>query len=1043
MSPERWKQVDNLLRDVLGRPPGERDAFLGQAAAGDRTLEAEVRSLLAAHGEAGSFLETPAMDEAARNLALSQVETQALGDEMAGRSVGHYRIVRKLGSGGMGVVYAAEDTRLDRWPHSNSCPASDRSIPRRADRFQREARAASGLNHPNICTIHEIGEDGGRPSSPWSTGRATSRNGWRRGGWTKGHCWAGGGNGRRAGSGARRGSGPPRHQTRQHLRHQRGQPKILDFGLAQPARDARGAPITEEGMVMGTVRYMSPEQVRGLPLDRRTDLYSFGVVLHEMATGELPAAGAPVRSGLSAELDRIIGKCLEADRERRYGSAAELRTDLERLQAGPAKRFRHSWKLGGAGVLLVGLLIAGYQYQHRVPRFTDKDTIVLADFDNRTGDAIFDDTLRQGLGIELGQSPFLSLASDDRIRGVLPFMGRQKDARLTPEVAREICERIGSTAVVEGSIAPLGSQYVLRLRAANCHTGNVVDAEQVQVARKEDVLEGVSQIGRKFRTKAGESSAMLQQHSTPLFEATTRSLDALRAFTEAQKLIYTSGFDQAILSLRRAVEINPEFAQAYATLGLAYSNVGESRLAAENTRKAYELREHTSDRERLFIEFTYDRQVTGDLEKGRRTLETWARTYPRDAMGHGFLAGYCSIGTGRDEAANREAETSLAIDPDNSPQYSSLAEANLALNRVEEAVRAVERAAGRKRGVEDVFSFRYHIAFLKGDRAAMEREIAQAADNPSALEFLLQAESLIQARAGRVQEARKLRQRAVDTAKQNGRPERATLFEAGGAVWEALYGNAGPARRGAEAALQLSKSRDVEYAAALALQLAGDSATARQLAADLEKRFPADTSVQFTYLPVLRALFDPRKGLEELKRAAPYELAKPGVAFHGFFGVLFAAYLRGERYLAAHQTTEAAAEFQKIIDHYGLVLGDPLGAMARLRLAQAYSMEGNSEKAKGAWGELLKVWKDADPDLRDRQAGQGGGGEDAVKFPRQRPGAAKITLVGPALLGCRRHSCRRRGWQAEAPAHMAKQGWLSRVLRHIRAAAPREMSDFD
>jgi tetratricopeptide (TPR) repeat protein len=490
------------------------------------------------------------------------------------------------------------------------------------------------------------------------------------------------------------------------------------------------------------------------------------------------------------------------------------------------------WKAMLAAAVLWVSFVAGYFYLRAAPKLTDKDTIVLADFTNTTGDPVFDGTLRQGVAIELGQSPFLSLISEERIQRVLPLMGQPKDAHLTPELAREVCQRTGSTAYLGGSIAPLGSQYVLSLRAMDCHTGAVLDEEQVQPARKEDVLNALTQITRKFRTRAGESLATIEKHGTPL-EATTPSIEALNALSAGVKFARSNGEAADVPFVKRAIELDPKFAMAHATLARFYADMGESVLSAGSTRTAYELRDRASDKERFFITFTYDRQVTGNLERALQTLEVWARTYPREVNPHGFMSGFSSQGTGRYETTIKEAEIAIGLDPELTPAYLNLAFACFYLDRMREAEAAIQRLSERKLEIPDLLIARYYLAFLKGDQAGMDQEAVRATGKPETEDWMLHSEALVSARSGQLQLARRMSRRAVDLARQAGERERAAVFAAGASVWEGFFGNAFAARQDAMAALELSKGRDVEYGAAFALALSGDLSSPQALADDL------------------------------------------------------------------------------------------------------------------------------------------------------------------------------------------------------------------
>lgn len=605
---------------------------------------------------------------------------------------------------------------------------------------------------------------------------------------------------------------------------------------------------------------------------------------------------------------------------------------------------------------------------HGTPKLTDKDTIVLAEFINRTGDPVFDGTLRQGLAVELAQSPFLSLISEERIQQMLPLMGQQPDARLTPRIAREICERTGSAAVLEGSIASLGYQYILGLRAKSCRTGDVFYEEQAQAARKEDVLSSLSQIAIKFRTRAGESLATIEKHSAPLAEATTGSLDALKAYSEARRIHISSGGTAALPLYERAIAIDPDFALAYASLAHLYGEVGDSDLAAASATKAWQLRNRTSDAERFFIAASYELRASGNLEKAQQTCEAWGQTYPREVNAHGFLAGIAYPGTAKYTKTVEEAKKALALDPDRPIVYSILASAYIYLDRLADAEETLRRASERKLEIPYYLELRFTIAFLKSDEAGMEREAARGRAKPGLEDGISSQEAFVQAYSGHLQTARTKSRRAVDLAQQTGHRERAALYETGAALREAFFGNAPEARRSAIAALALSNDREVEYGAAFALALSGESSRAQALADDLARRFPEDTSVRFSYLPALRGRFavnhgDSAKAIELLQVAAPYELGTPRSAIHGFFGMLYPIYVRGEARLAAHQGAEAATEFQKILDHRGIVVSDSIGALARLQLGRAFVLAGERAKAKTAYEKFLTLWKDADTDI--------------------------------------------------------------------------------
>lgn len=628
------------------------------------------------------------------------------------------------------------------------------------------------------------------------------------------------------------------------------------------------------------------------------------------------------------------------------------------------------WAWIAAGVVAVLIVAVGaWRLLQPAPAvLTSKDTIVLADFANSTGDPVFDGTLRQGLAVQLEQSPFLNLIPEQRISRTLGLMGRPADAPLTGETAREVCERTGAGAVVEGSIVMLGNQYVLGLRARNCRTGQVLDEEQEQAARKEDVLNALSLMARRFRGRVGESLATVDKYSTPLAEATTSSLEALKEYSVGWQVHAARGATASLPLFRRATELDPQFAMAHASLGRIYADLDQSDLASASIERAWQLRDRASETEKFFLSANYQSLVTGNLEAAQQTCEAWAQAYPREVRPHLILAGMVHKTPGRYEKALTEAQKAIELDPDFAMGYYSLGVNNVYLGRVDEAETALRAATARGLDVDEFIMLAHDIDFLKGDENAMQHEAARARARPGGENWMSAREAFVAAYSGHLKRARDISRRAVVQAQQAGQPERAALWEAGAAVREALFGNRISASESALSALSLSRDREVEYGVALALTLSGNPSRAQILLDDLQKRFPEDSSVRFSYVPTLQALLalnrgEPERALEVLQVSTPHELGVPRSSISGLFGALYPVYLRGHAYLAAHKGAEAAAEFQKILDHRTIVVSDPIGALVRLQLGRAYALSGDVTKAKSAYRNFFELWNDADPDI--------------------------------------------------------------------------------
>ena len=1023
MSTARWERTKQILEEALRLTPEQRTGYLDVACSSDREMRAEVESLLDSHEKAGSeFLAAAApnvldlsVSAASVNLPLNQV-------------IGHYRLIEQVGRGGMGVVYKAEDTRLHRFVALKFLPGKAGEEPASVARFQREAEAASALNHPNICTIFDIGEAGGQSfiAMEYLEGVTLKE--------------------RIAGQplkteilvelaiqiadalDAAHGKGIVHRDIKPAniVVAERGQAKILDFGLAKlspmgrPAAKSMGVStlvtetgeenLTSPGIAIGTVAYMSPEQARGEDLDARSDLFSFGAVLYEMATGRQAFPGAtsaivfhailertPVslthsNPELPARLEEIINKALEKDRKLRYQSAAEISADLRRLkrdtESGRAQAIRSgfppteskgslAWRFALPAVLIVAAgVAAGYFYFHRTPKLSDKDTIVISDFTNTTGDAVFDDTLKTALSVSLRQSPFLSVISEGDVAKTLQLMTRPATTRLTAEVARELCQRAGSKAYLAGSIGSLGSEYVLGLKAVNCQSGSTLAEDLVTASSKEKVLDAVGQAASKLRAELGESLATVQKFDVPLEQATTSSLEALQAYSIGVKANSEKGPAEALPYHQRAIELDPNFAMGYRAVAYDYYDLGQLDRSRPYYAKAFELREHATARERLAIAAYFYRNVTGDLDRAVQVSQEHIQTYPRESEAYGTLGTLYSE-LGHYEKAAVATRQALELAPDRVIPYDNLAMYFLALQRFDEARQIIQAAQGRKLDDYILHHAIYARAFLTADFASMADQQLWYAGQPKYESFGLTLASDTEAYVGHLANARELLGQSVDSAIRADNKEDAAISRASAALQQAAHGNPREAREMAAEALKLAPENwGAKVEAALAFAMAGDTPRAESLAQDLRQRLPVDTQMQSVWLPAIRAQLalnekKPVLALNALQAASPFELGN--IPFLNNLSCLYPVYIRGEAYLAAGQGSAAAAEFQKILDHSGIVWNCWTGALAHLGLARANTLQAKASRgaeaaaarsrALSAYKDFLTLWKDADPDI--------------------------------------------------------------------------------
>lgn len=1005
ITPERWKRVKGIFESALELAAEKRAMYLSEQCT-DEALRAEVNRLLENHDRAGDFLVEPAIAGA---ISLPETPSFPEGALLAGR----FRILKFIARGGMGEVYEAEDLELHERVAIKTIRPEILREPNAITRFKREVHLARKVTHPGVCRIFDMfrdrreGLDSGEEtvfiSMELLEGKTLAEYLRDVGRLSQAEAlplikqMAAALGAAHAVGVVHRDFKPGNVVLARTVGQDAVRPVVTDFGLASQSVFSEDSVSLFTGQgILGTPAYMAPEQLEGRPATAASDIYSLGLLIYEMVTGERPFLGdtavsaalkrlseAPTpprrrQPGVTPAWEAAILRCLERDPQKRFGSTEDVTGALETESRASADRGRNRastktlvealgryprWIVAVAAILLTGIAAGGWLlHPRKAHALTEKDSLVVADFTNTTGDPIFDDTLKTALTISLRQSPFLNVLPDGEVAKTLQLMTLPPETKLTPGVARELCQRAASKGYLVGSISSLGSEYVLGLKAVGCQTGNTLAEEQMTAESKEKVLDVLGRAATKLRAELGESLGSLQKFNVPLVQATTSSLEALKAYTVGEMLFREKGSDAALPYHQRAINLDPTFAMAYLEVGNHYAGLGEVGRAGEYFTKAYQLRAHASEWERLVITADYYENVTGELENAAETFEEEIQNYPRNSAAHVDLGNIYAM-QGEYEKALEVTRQAQQLDADYLAGYVNVPNYLLALQRFDEAGKSIRSVQSRKLDSFLLHVAQYGRAFLQGDTAGLTAEEQWFRGKPEE-NFGYSLASDTEAYSGHLQRARELTQRAVSSSIRADSKETGAIWFENAAIREAAFGNKTEAQKDAATALKLAPaSQGVQLEAALALAMAGETARAEILAQDLEKRFPLDTQIQSLWLPTIHAqlALGRKEPLDRLQTTSSIHLGQ--ILFVSNISCLYPSYVHGEEYLASRQGSAAAGEFQKILEHSGIVWNCWTGALAHLGLARAYALEGESAKSRSAYQDFLTLWKDADADI--------------------------------------------------------------------------------